>query len=1406
MEDYSYKLTFGNKVTAPENTIDEITLDQSADTVFTKDSDEFDMRLHGFSIHKKIYQPNHIEAEVTFTKKESSSTNFPAFSDISSKFKGCLVSVQASYQEKAEENYYVQDVIPLLTTDSSGNTSLSVKLNIFSLDKLMTLSKYSKAYVARKLGSGILKIEARNFGYANATEKTPLIKTDITGMQILRYNQAVTVQLPNNKTATTYIPSEFIHPYLIQYNESFYDFMARCANRFGEFLYFEDGKLNLGLDTSSTATEIAKFETVTAQDSTDGIFDVESYRRDSVKDNDNAPKNLNQTFIKKDHGFPSDAFPKTNQFVYNTEVVNDEYLFPLYKDKFTNYEREMNFDGSSNGSDGDKAAAFLIPVIKNLLKNEETMLSSGLTASFVQAAIDDFGFKSALVNVDIGRTNDKMNGSYIDSLKKLTEQTDGNKAVQFGSVDSSGWFTLDYYKQIHKPQSKVQQEIICIDMGTNVLDVKLGQKIKVNSLGDSEYIVIQILQNSEIAWAHNYDQYNNKTDNQVKAQQSLRIYAIPISTITDKNNEKSTKYLPPIQTAPIIRKADPQTAFVTDNGDPKCQGRVRVMYPWQTSSELVELKKQATITNENKTAAENKEKAAKRKLEEQEKKWKTDSQRLIEVQEFLKLTASERSQKIPAQSTINTLSGEITSLEAKVSTATNDEKNAKGPIKKRNAKRKLEKLREELRKKQDEKDHLTQQKTDFEKAHNDKVTDPQANPPVDKDQYDDNTNPVVVELMASLEETQIQIAEARKAHLEAEGELNKQKKEDDEINKKIATVYKTLSSPWIRVATPMATSGGGTYFKPQKGDEVLVDYDNGNIERPYVVGSLFSKNVLEPQEYLGRKNTQGGGSATMAIVSPNGHHITFSDPSGNMDFFSKGIFPGMGMYASLFGTKIKDLNDLKDLGGGIHIGDRYGIYEIDMKSQSRNISIKSPFGTIDLNAFNGITINAPNGDVRIKGKNISLEAGNKISVTSGTNIPNHSDDSIGILMGKTAIKTVASDLTKTYVTSLVDLTLVRSVIETFARPIDGTLLIKSKKYLKLEAGKGKAIVNTNRYHKTLQNDTQRNEEFCRIIQEYIRLIDSNTDYFFQFHNNWWNLIQVKKEAYDIIAEDILEDKNNPNLASIAYKERDNDDVTKLKASDFNDCFKEGINPSEGFNQIKDTANEYKRNVYNLYQFTNLKKFFKCFNINSILVPDDFKFITIAFKSLFEPSFSSAWLSSQFTIWDNTFGNGENCLFNISMRNDEPFSMLNKTNFKRILILQFLYSVFQEQEKENKNRVYKLNYLNISYNPDTIINPDNIDLNTDHNWAKLIDSIKNGNSKSKWLVANEFTGKKVEGLINNAKDLFESLRDKEVWNNDLDGQILFSDIENGTHQFENSGIKFELHNELQQLKDYIKNIK
>jgi hypothetical protein len=1411
MADYSYKLTLGNKVTAPETTVTKITLDQNTDTVFTSaEKKTFNMRLHGFSIHKKIYQPNHIEAEVIFTNI------LPTFSEISTLFKGRLVSVQATYLAKPEENYYVQEVIPLLTTDSSGKTTLSVKLNIFSLDKLMTLSKYSKAYVARKLGSGILKIEARNFGYSNTSEKTPLINTNITGMQILRYKQAVTVQLPNDKKATTYIPSEFIHPYLIQYNESFYDFMARCANRFGEFLFFEDGKLNLGLDTSSTdIKEIKDFNSIIAQDCTDGIFDVESYRRDSAKNNSDAPTGyqLNQTFIKKEKNYPDDAFPKTNQFVYNTEAVNDEYLFPLYKDKFDNYDREMNFDGASNGSDGDKAAAFLIPVIKNLLKNEETMWLSGLAASLVQAVINDFSFRSNLVHVDIGRTNDKMNKAHIDSLAKLTEQTDGNKAVQFGSVDSSGWFTLDYYKQIHKPQSKVQQEIICIDLGTNVLDVKLGQKIKVNSLGESEYIVIQIEQDSEITWAHKYEQQNNvMTLNKVKTvpQRSLKIYAIPISTITDK----SKKYLPPVQAAPIIRKAGPQTAFVTDNGDPKHQGRVRVMYPWQTSSELVELKKQADISVVNTTAAKNKEEKANRELNELEDKWETDYQRLQDVIKFLNKSVSDRN------NLLESIKNDIKNLEDTYKNTLYPEfqrlamilnSSRSSSFEKNKAKRQLDVIQNSIDENRAKLDYLTQQQKDFEKAYNDKVKDPNATTPVDKDKYDDNTNPVVVELTTSLEETRLKLAEARREYEEAAIELNKQKAEDDEINKKIETVYKTLSSPWIRVATPMATSGGGTYFKPQKGDEVLVDYDNGNIERPYVVGSLFSKNVLDPQEFLDRKNTQGGGNATMAIVSPNGHHITFSDPSGNLDFLSKMLLPGVGMYASLFGQKTKDLNDLKDLGGGIHIGDRYGIYEIDMKSQSRSISIKSPFGSIDLNAFTGITINAPNGDVKIKGKNISLEAGNKITVTSGKNIPDSSDDSIGILVGKAAVKTFLTDLTKTYVTSLVDLTLVRSVIETFARPVDGTLLLKSKKYLKLEAGKGEANVKTDRYYKISDEKQYLNEQFFNIIQDHVGKISRAVDTYFSTYKQLCDNAREVQTEYKHFLGDKLQQENVPNVPEKAYKEKGNEHATLLTSENL-DEFKKQLRKKfenvRNFEAVLPKINAYKTSMHNVYKYVS-DQYIK----DQLIIPDNnlsdaFKFISEASKKLFDDN-SPTWIQKQFKDWTDKYKDGANLDFLDSKKIDDPFHESKRKYFKRAAILLFLYQVYTEQEKKNRTDLTKLNYIKIS-SPYKINDTHNPDLTIDHEWAKLVDTIEKDIVKSKWQTAkedaNELTGKKVGDTINEFKAICKHLYDKEVWNNNLPGQILFSDDEDGTHQFEKDGIKIEPNYNINSFKHYLKNIK
>ncbi len=47
-------------------------------------------------------------------------------------------------------------------------------------------------------------------------------------------------------------------------------------------------------------------------------------------------------------------------------------------------------------------------------------------------------------------------------------------------------------------------------------------------------------------------------------------------------------------------------------------------------------------------------------------------------------------------------------------------------------------------------------------------------------------------------------------------------------------------SYWARVATMMAGKDRGTFFLPEVDDEVLVAFDHGDINHPYVIGALWN--------------------------------------------------------------------------------------------------------------------------------------------------------------------------------------------------------------------------------------------------------------------------------------------------------------------------------------------------------------------------------------------------------------------------------------------------------------------------------------------------------------------------------------------------------------------------------------
>jgi uncharacterized protein involved in type VI secretion and phage assembly len=84
--------------------------------------------------------------------------------------------------------------------------------------------------------------------------------------------------------------------------------------------------------------------------------------------------------------------------------------------------------------------------------------------------------------------------------------------------------------------------------------------------------------------------------------------------------------------------------------------------------------------------------------------------------------------------------------------------------------------------------------------------------------------------------------------------------------------------PWARVATLMAGMSAvgtryGAYFIPQPGDEVLVAFNHGDVNEPYIIGSLWNgvdrPPTLVPTDAVNKR----------ILRTPQGHEVEFDDLS-----------------------------------------------------------------------------------------------------------------------------------------------------------------------------------------------------------------------------------------------------------------------------------------------------------------------------------------------------------------------------------------------------------------------------------------------------------------------------------------------------------------------------------------------
>jgi uncharacterized protein involved in type VI secretion and phage assembly len=85
---------------------------------------------------------------------------------------------------------------------------------------------------------------------------------------------------------------------------------------------------------------------------------------------------------------------------------------------------------------------------------------------------------------------------------------------------------------------------------------------------------------------------------------------------------------------------------------------------------------------------------------------------------------------------------------------------------------------------------------------------------------------------------------------------------------KVSIPERDHDSNWAPIAAGMGGNGRGAYFMPEVGDEVVVAFDRGQFDHPYVLGFLWNGQDAPPS-VDGHLRT---------IKSVNGHEISLFDP------------------------------------------------------------------------------------------------------------------------------------------------------------------------------------------------------------------------------------------------------------------------------------------------------------------------------------------------------------------------------------------------------------------------------------------------------------------------------------------------------------------------------------------------
>lgn len=598
------------------------------------------------------------------------------------------------------------------------------------------------------------------------------------------------------------------------------------------------------------------------------------------------------------------------------------------------------------------------------------------------------------------------------------------------------------------------------------------------------------------------------------------------------------------------------------------------------------------------------------------------------------------------------------------------------------------------------------------------------------------------------------------------------------------------STPWIRIALPMASDGSGFNFLPEVGDEAIINYENGNIEKPYVEGMLYSSKKAVPASHK-RNNAR-------VLSSVNGHCIIFSDPGASTNAI-KGLFPAWNTICSFYplAKGAFENDDVRKAMGGIELTDEYGLYSISMSSEKRAISVDSPLGKVEINAFTGITISAPNGNVRIEGKNIDIVAGNNLSISSGNNIASRFWHYYSKKGFRNSALDFLADLETKFISKfeLIDMGLIRTIIETFVRPIGGTLLIKSNRYLLMEAGKGETRISSREafkytsslISKTAQDTTVIPNRIPTHISNFLQAIDTATESF----NNINRSLQAAKTSYTrtyhlihLMGEDSLKKYLAENILE-----------------NFNDLYPNNI---KEFNKLT-TKSKPGNNDADYNNYIMIKAYLSTLNENALKIKKENLTAPKIWDKFFNEIIQDPVLKNIITplkseiMKDNVFNEflTQRHFDRAIGQQDYSIPVVNR----RKITYQVLTALIRNQVTgEIKDEFYLNRKIQIPV--------PQAPQDYTQNWNTLCDQIIREEGLSN-TVKNfiKFGAKPLSGLV--GYDKLKGIIDQYIWDNNEDaGKILFSDQEGETLNFQNKEIHYykkSVIDPIKQLQEILKRI-